>query len=225
MRVRTILFASMLFTAPAGWATAQTILQNSTFEATLIPWAAIASSAPDPVATGGAIWTNTRNLDNVLNGSGSSDTTLAAAAAQPANAAFGIRQCVTLPGAPVTVTEAYYEANFLAPATGNPPDGLANATVGIRFFSDTSCTTFIPGAGGSQGIDLSSVVLSDTQWYTIGDSQFLPPGPSIVASSAEVHAYVRTVGTTSNAYRVFFDQLSLALNGSVPVELQHFEIE
>src|SRR5262245_18303844 len=91
MRVRAVLDASMLFTALAGQARAQTILQNSTFEATLVPWAATASSAPDPVATGSALWTNTKNLDNVLNGSGSSDTTLAGAAAQPANAAFGIR--------------------------------------------------------------------------------------------------------------------------------------
>ena len=107
-------------------------------------------SAPDPVATGSATWTDTKNLDNVLNGSGSSDTTLAAVAAQPANAAFGIRQCVTLPDAPVTVTEANYEASFLAPATGNPADGLGNATVGVRFYSDTNCTAFIAGAGGSR---------------------------------------------------------------------------
>jgi hypothetical protein len=223
MRLRSILFTSVLFTALAASATAQNTLQNSTFDFTLLPWVGVASSAPDPVATGTALWTDTRNLDNVLNGSGSSDTTLAAAASQPANASFGIRQCVTLPSAPVTVTEANYEANFLAPATGNPADGLGNATVEVRFFSDAACTTFVSGA--SQGIDLLPALLNDTQWYTIGDPQFVPPGGSIVASSAEVQAYIRTVSTTSNAYRAFFDHVILSLNGTTPVKLQHFGIE
>jgi hypothetical protein len=223
MRIRPILFASMLFTALAAPAMAQNTLQNSTFEGALTPWVGIASSTPDPVATGTALWTDTRNLDNVLNGSGSSDTTLAAAAAQPANASFGIRQCVTLPSAPVTVTEANYEASFLAPATGNPVDGLANATVEVRFFSDSACSTFVSGAG--QGVDLLPALLSDTQWYIIGDPMFVPPGGSIVASSAEVRAHIRTVSTTSNAYRAFFDHIVLSLNGTSPVQLQHFGIE
>lgn len=225
MRMRSVLFASTLATALAAPALAQNALQNSVFDVSLVPWTGVASAAPDPVATGGAIWTNTRNLDNVLNGSGSSDTTLAAAAAQAANASFGVRQCVTLPSAPVTVTQANYEASFLAPSTGNPTDGLANATVEVRFFSDTACATFVSGAGASQGVDLGAALLSDTQWYTIGDPVFVPPGGSIVASSAEVHAFIRTVSTTSNAYRAFFDQIVLSLNGTTPVQLQQFEIE
>jgi hypothetical protein len=225
MRIRSVLFASLLLTALAATAMAQNTLQNSTFEGTLAPWVGAPSAPPDPVASGTALWTDTRNLDNVLNGSGSSDTTLAAAAAQPANASFGIRQCVTLPSAPVTVTEANYEASFLAPATGNPVDGLANATIEVRFFSDAACATFVPGAGGSQGVDLGPSLLSDTQWYVIGDPIFVPPGGSIVASSAEVQAYIRTVSTTSNAYRAFFDHIVLSLNGTTPVELQHFGIE
>jgi len=216
----------------SGWA--QNAVQNSTFEATLVPWEGIASAAPDPVATGTAVWTNARNLDNMPTGSGASDTTLAADV-QGANAWFGIRQCVVLPSAPVAITEASYEGGFLAPATGNPSDGLANVTVEIRFFSDTTCTTFVSGAGGSQGADLTPALLSDTQWYTIGDPQFLPPGASITASSAEVKAYVRTVGTTSNAYRLYFDQIILSVNTPVDVDLvfkngfevprRHWEIE
>lgn len=212
----------MTLTVPAF---AQNVLQNSTFEQSLTPWQGAASSAPDPIATGSATWTNTRNLDNVPSGSGSSNTLLAAAAGQPAKAAFGIRQCVALPGAPFTVTQANYEASFLAPATGNPTDGRANATVEVRFFADAACSAFIPGAGGSQGVDLAAGLLSDTQWYTIGDAAFVPPGGSVSASSAEVRAYLRTTATTGNAYRAYFDQVVLSLNGTTPVELLHLQVE
>lgn len=225
MRIRPTLVTLTLCVAAAMPALAQNQLQNSTFESVLPPWAGAASAAPDPVATGAAVWTNTHNLDNLPGGSGSSDTLIDAVAAQPANASFGIRQCAALPGAPLTVTEANYNASFLAPATGNPSDGMANASIEVRFFSDASCATFISGAGGSQGIDLTPAVLSDTQWYTIGDPQFLPPGGSIQASSVEVRAFVRTVGTTSNAYRVYFDWIVVSLNGTTPVELQRFSIE
>lgn len=223
MKHRSLLGA-LAFLAAAGSASAQNQLANSTFATELPPWNAVGSVVPDPVGTGAAAWTNAFNLDN-LPGSGSADTTLAGLPSQPANASFGIRQCVTLPGAPLTVTEANYEASFLARVTGNPTDGLANATVEVRFFSDSGCTTFVPGAGGSQGVDLAGTILDNTQWWTTGDPQFLPTGGSIVASSAEVHAYVRTVSTTSNAYRVFFDHIILSLNGTVPIELLHFEIE
>lgn len=216
------LFVSLL--ACTGSVQAQNVVQNATFDAALSPWSPSGSLAPDPVASGTASWTLLHNLDN-LPGSGSVDTALAASPFQPANASFGLRQCVALPGAPVTVTQANYEASFLA-VTSNPADGLANATVEVRFFSDASCTAFIPGAGGSQGVDLSpSLPLSDTAWYTIGDPSFLPPGGSIVASSAEVRAYVRTTGNTSNGYQVFYDLIVLSLNGTTPVALQHFGIE
>jgi hypothetical protein len=204
---------------------AQNRVANSTFDSGLSSWTAFGSAASDPVGTGAANWTGTRNLDNVP-GSGSSDTTLTGVAARPANASFGIRQCITLPGAPVNVTEANYQASFLARATGNPTDGRGNATVQVRFFSDASCATFIPGSGGSQGVNLTSgAILNDAQWWTIGDPQFLPPGGGIVASSAEVSAVVRTVNTTSNGYEVFFDQIILSINGTTPVELSRFEIE
>jgi len=223
MRMRPVLLAGIAILASPALGLAQNQVANPDFDSTLAPWAGVASSAPDPVGSGTASWTSAHNLDNQP-GSGSADTTLAGQPGQPANASFGIRQCVALPGAPVTVTEASYEASFLARAADNPADGLASATVEVRFFSDTACTSFIPGAGGSQGVRLTSgSILDDTQWWTIGDAQFLPPGGAIAASSAEVRAFLRTVATTSNGYHVFLDRILLTLNGTTPVELQSLE--
>jgi hypothetical protein len=224
MRVRSILLASVAVVATSTSVRAQNQVTNSNFDSALAPWAGFGSTAPDPTGSGAASWTSAHNLDE-LPGSGSSDTTLTALAGQPANASFGIRQCIALPGGPVSVTEASYEASFLARAADNPTDGLGNATVQVRFFSDASCTNFIPGAGGSQGVNLTNgFILDDTQWWTIGDPQFLPPGLAITASSAEVSAFIRTVNTTSNGYHVFFDRIVLSLNGTTPVELLGFEV-
>jgi hypothetical protein len=225
MRGRSILLASVAGVAIAASSSAQNQVNNSNFDSELAPWNGFGSTAPDPVGAGAASWTSAHNLDN-LPGSGSSDTLLTGVAAQPANASFGIRQCVALPGGPVSVTEASYEASFLARAADNPTDGLGNATVQVRFFSDASCTNFIPGAGGSQGVNLTNgSILNDTQWWTIGDPQFLPPGGAITASSAELSAFIRTVNTTSNGYHVFFDRIVLSLNGTTPVELLRFEVQ
>lgn len=69
------------------------------------------------------------------------------------------------------------------------------------------------------------MILNDPQWRTLADPQFLPPGGAITASGAEVSAVIRTVNTTSNGYRVFFDQIIPSLNGTTPVELSRFEVE
>jgi hypothetical protein len=225
MRVGAALLAGVAVLATAASSRAQNQVTNSNFDSELAPWAGFGSTAPDPPGSGAASWTGAHNLDN-LPGSGSSDTTLTGLAAQPANASFGIRQCIALPGGATSVTEASYEASFLARAADNPTDGLGNATVQVRFFSDASCTNFIPGAGGSQGVNLTNgVILDDAQWWTISDAQFLPPGGAITASSAEVSAFIRTVSTTSNGYRVFFDRILLSLNGTTPVELLRFEVQ
>jgi len=225
MRVPSILLAGVALVATAASSRAQNVVTNPNFDSALAPWAGFGSTAPDPTGSGAASWTSAHNLDN-LPGSGSSDTTLTGLAGQPANASFGIRQCIALPGGPLSVTEARYEASFLARAADNPTDGLGNATVQVRFFSDASCTNFIPGAGGSQGVNLTNgLILDDTQWWTIGDPQFLPPGGAITASSAEVSAFIRTVNTTSNGYHVFFDRFILSLNGTAPVELLGFEVQ
>jgi len=202
----------------------QNIVSNCNFDGDLALWSGVGSAPPNPIGSGTANWTNTKNGDNLLNGSGSAETVLSGAPAQAANAAFGVSQCVFLPGAPLTVTEANYGAYFLAP-TGNPQDGLAAATLEVRFFTDGACTDFIPGAGGSQGYELRAGALSDTGWYHLGDSGFFPSDTSITASSAQVRAFVRTVGTTDGSYQVFFDRFVLSLNGTIPVELVSFSIE
>lgn len=202
----------------------QNLLSNSNFNGSQAPWLAFGSVLPNPVASGAANWTNAANNDNIMNGSGSMETVLSGSLPLAANAAFGVRQCVQLPGAPLVVTDANYAARFLAPIS-NPEDGLANATVELRFFSDSNCVDFIPGAGGSQGYDLLSDTLSDTEWYEIGHSSFSPSATSITASSAEVRAFVRTVATTGSSYQVYFDRIILSLNGDVAVELQSFAIK
>jgi hypothetical protein len=199
MRVRSILLAGVAVVATSASGLAQNQVTNPNFDSGLAPWVGFGSSAPDPPGSGAATWTSAHNLDD-LPGSGSADTTLAGQPGQPANASFGIRQCIALPGRPLSVTQASYEASFLARAADNPTDGLGNATVQVRFFSDAGCTDFIPGAGGSQGVNLTDgSILDDTQWWTIGDPQFLPPGGAISASSAEVSAFVRTVSATAAA--------------------------
>jgi hypothetical protein len=224
MSVRSLLLAGLLATAGSSVAFAQNQVVNPDFDSALAPWAGFGSSAPDAAGSGAAVWTAAHNLDN-LPGSGSADIALAGQAGQAANASYGIRQCIALPGGPLQVTEARYEASFLARAADNPPDGLGNATVEVRFFSDAGCTDFIPGAGGSQGVNLTNgAILDDTQWWTIGDGQFLPPGGGITASSAEVSAFVRLVATTGSGYRVFFDRIVLTLNGATPVDLLIFEV-
>lgn len=208
----------------------QNLLSNSNFNGSQAPWLDFGSVLPNPVASGAVSWTNAANNDNIINGSGSVETVLSGPLPPAANAAFGVRQCIQLPGAPLVVTEANYAARFLAP-TSNPADGLANATVEIRFFSDSNCVDFIPGAGGSQGCDLlpppppPRPTLSDSEWYEIGDSSFSPSATFITASSAEVRAFVRTVATTGSSYRVYFDRIILSLNGTVAVELQSFAVK
>jgi len=204
---------------------AQNIVTNSNLIASLEPWTQEASTTPDPSATGSASWTNVFNDDNTADGTGSAWIQLTGVPGQPANASIGIRQCVPLPLAPVDVASASYGAHFLAPATGNPIDGLANATVEVRFYSDADCSTFIPGTGGSQGYRLTSAALSDTVWYEIGDWNLAMPGTPVVASSAEVRVFVRTLASTDNGYQVYFDRIWMSLNGTVPVELSKFEIE
>ena len=204
---------------------AQNIVTNSNLAENLLPWTQDASAAPDPPATGTASWTGAINDDNTVDATGSGWIQLTGNPGQPANASMGIRQCVTFPMPPVAVSSASYGAHFLAPATGNPIDGLAGASVEVRFYSDADCLTFIPGTGGSQGFRMTSGALSDTVWYEIGDSELAMPAAQILAASAEVRVFVRTQASTDNGYQIYFDRIWMSLNGTVPVELLKFEIE
>lgn len=178
----------------------------------LAPWTATLSVAPDPNGFGSANWINTHNDDNIMNGSGSVQIQLSLPLASPnsVNASSGFRQCVTLPDAPVTVMSANYGAHILIPVNGNPVTGFANASIEVRFFTDGNCLSFIPGAGGNQGMDLNGT-LSDSDWYVLEDSSFFMPNGGITASSAELRGFLRTTDTTSEEYIAFFDHIFLAL--------------
>lgn len=216
----TLIAVCVLAAAPLP---AQDIVTNSNLAGGLAPWVPHASAAPDPPATGSVTWTNTHNDDNVADGTGSAWVQLDGQTAQPANASVGIRQCVVLPAEPTYLTSASYSAHFLAPATGNPTDGLADVAVEVRFHSDSSCSAFIPGAGGSQGYRLTAAALSDTVWHEIGDPGLTMPNSSVAASSVEVRAFVRIAGPTDNPYQVYFDRIRLSLNLAPLIFVDDFE--
>ncbi len=206
----------------------QNLTSNPNLNSEITPWTVTLSSAPDPTGIGSTIWTSTFNDDNQMNGSGSAHVQLSTlplpASPTPANASSGLRQCVALPDAPTAVMSVNYGAHFLIPTSGNPVVGLANATIEIRLFSDGNCLDFIPGTGGSQGLDLNGA-LSDTNWYEVEDSNFPMPGGAVIASSAEIRTFLRTTDATGDDYLAFFDHIFLALNGGLPVELMHFSVE
>jgi len=202
---------------------AQNVASNQNFDTGLSPWAQFLSSAPDP-AGGGAppSWLSTIDYSNSA-GSGSAqidiDTTTPAA-----DAASGIAQCVNFIAAtPVNLVN--YGINVRVPTTTST-DGSINATVEMRLFSGTNCTGFI--SGGSQGRELLVGLASNTTWYTLGDTTFVPPGAPVVAASAEFRAYLRQVngvGPSTTDYKVDFDAAHLVLNSTTPVRLQAFEVD
>jgi hypothetical protein len=217
-----LLGKTALLLSLSGPLAAQNVVSNSNFTGGLAPWASFVSAAPDPVGSG----TGTQDpLVDVNNNplSGSGKVTIDAAPALT-NAASGISQCVNF--ASVTVSFANYGARFKLPVSGNAADSGANATTEIRFFSNPNCVAadFIPGSGGSQGMDFVAGSLNDTTWYSTGDTNFVPP-PSTTAQSALVRAFVRKNGSSDHSYLAFFDDVFLRINDSTPVQLQRFQAE
>jgi len=199
---------------------AQNIVQNPNFTTDLPPWALFLSGPPDPTGSGSAAWTVTQDANDALGSSGAAQVDLDATPTT-AHAAAGIRQCVAFPT--TTVLEANYGARFKIPGT-DASDGSVGAIVEIRFFSDAGCTQFIPGAGGTQGRAIVAGVPDDAFWYSAGDAAFQLP-VNTVAQSAEVRASLRKLGTSSQPYVGYFDDIYLSLNGSVPVSLQSFDVD
>jgi hypothetical protein len=200
------------------------LLQNQNFDTSLAPfWSLQLSNAPDPAGAG----TVSRNAgQDVANNaaSGSAQVDMTAAQTQH-NDAVSVVQCAVVPGGPVTVTQADYGARIKIPVTGNPSDGSVNAQVEIRFYSDAACTTFIAGAGGSQGRNLVAGVGDDAFWYTAGDANFVPPSGT-VAGSVQVSATLRRVTDAAAPSLAYFDGLFVSLNGSpTPVTLQSFDVK
>lgn len=201
-------------------------VQNSNFTTDFSFWSGFQSGTvdADPAGAGSAARTNTQDVDGLNPTAGAALVTLTAAApSDQAKAAFGMHQCVNL-GAPApTVSQANYGARIKVP-TSNTADGSVNVSVEIRFYSDTACTNFIPGAGGTQGRNIATGVPDDGFWYAAADASFIPP-PSTVAGSAEVRATLRRNSASSGTFTGFFDNVYLSLNGTTPVSLQGFEVE
>lgn len=215
---RTIVAA--LMAACCMPAAAQNTVQNPNFTTELAPWTLFVSGAPDPVGSGSATWTASEDAGGALGSSGAAEIVLDAAPAE-AHAASGIRQCVSF--AQTTVLQANYGVRVKIPGT-DTADGSVGANVEIRFFSDPGCSDFIPGAGGTQGRAIVAGVPDDAFWYSIGDPAFVLPVDAL-AQSAEVRASLRKIGSASQPYTAYFDDIYLSLNGSVPVSLQSFDVE
>ena len=216
-------FSALLLLSFAAPGLAQNIAPNENFDTQLPPWAQFVSSAPDPVGapvTGPTWLSNVDINNNPLSGSGFVDLNTS----QPqANAASGIAQCVDF--ASTSVSLINYGINVRVPAA-TTTDSSINATVEMRLFSGAGCSGFI--TGGSQGRTLIAGTASDTTWYLLGDSNFVPPGAPVAAQSAQIRAYLREVNggdPSVAAYRVDFDAAHLVLNSTTPVRLQSFDVE
>jgi hypothetical protein len=211
--------------ATLAWSSAEAAntIQNPSFDSALAPfWSLQLSAAPDPAGAGAV----SRNGSQDVNGnaaSGAAEVDLAAVQTA-SNDAVSVVQCALIPGGPLAITTANYGARIKVPTAGNPTDGSINAQVEIRFFSDAACSTFIPGAGGSQGRNLVAGVADDAFWYTAGDADFIPP-PTTVAASAQIRATLRRVSSTAAPSLAYFDSVFLLLNGATPVTLQSFDVQ
>ena len=212
--------AATLFAPPVD---AQNQVLNSNFNASLTNWSQFLASAPDPSGVGAAIWVSSPDADNNP-ASGSASLSMDTSSAG-ANEAAGIRQCVSFAGGSTAVNSVNYGMSFQVPPA-TTADGGVNATVEIRLFTDSGCSNFIAGAGGSQGRTVLNGLAAST-WYTASDGNFIPPSAPVMAASAEIRGYLRKTqaNTATTGYGAFFDKLFLSLNGTTPVRLQSFDVE
>ena len=218
--VACVCFALSLLMTLVAPVFAQTIA-NQNFDTQLAPWALFQSSPPDPNGAGSSAFLGTVDINNSPT-SGSGRVTIDAS--QPAaNAASGISQCVDF--ASTSVSLINYGIFVRVPAA-TTTDASINATVEMRLFSGAGCSGFI--GGGTQGRTLIAGTGSDTTWYPIGDTSFVPPGAPVTAQSAQIRAYLRQVNggsPSTTSYVVEFDAAHLVLNVTTPVRLQQFDVE
>jgi hypothetical protein len=223
-RALSRIFLAFVLLSLAVSVCAQNILPNQYFDTQLPPWTQFLSSAPDPTGAGAPpSWQSTVDFGNSpSSGSALVDINTSAPAG---DAASGIVQCVDFVSPSTVVSLVNYGISFRVPTT-TTADGSVNATVEMRLFSGTGCSGFL--TGGSQGRTILVGLASNTTWYTVADNGFVPPGGSVVASSAEVRAYLREVNgvaPSTSAYQVNFDAAHLVLNSATPVRLQQFDVE
>lgn len=213
---------AFLLLGVAGSASAQNVVSNPQFDTQLAPWAQFLSAAPDPNGAGAApTWIAVDINNSPSSGAGQVNINTSTPAG---DAASGIAQCVDFGGA-TPISFINYGMSFRVPAA-TTADAAINATVEVRLFTSAGCSGFISGA--SQGRDLLAGLPSDTTWYAVGDTSFVPPGAPVMAASAEFRAYLREVngvGPSTASYTVDYDAAHLVLNSLTPVRLQQFEVE
>lgn len=207
-------------------ALAQNLVQNPRFDAgTVAPWVAAYSVAPDPVGSGAVSYNGTQDVDGTAPTSGSVQIDVPTVApGGSARTEVAASECLPVPAGQQPVTEAKYSARLRVPVAGNTADTLLDASIELRFFSDAACANVIDGAGVGQGRVLGSGVADDAFWYSLSEPQFVPSAP-LSAQSFEVRLALTRLGDTASAASVQFDNVLVTLNGTTPVQLQHFEVE
>lgn len=217
--------AGVCLAATLGPVAAQNLAQNPRFDGSVAPWATVFSAAPDPVGAGTVAYNGTQDVDGNAPGSGSVQLDVpSVAAAGTARAEIAARECLPVPAGQQPVTEARYSARLRVPVAGNAADSLLNASIEVQFYSDAACATAVEGGSVGEGRVLGSGVPDDAFWYTLADPQFIPAAP-LGAQSVEVRLAVTRLADTGSAASVQFDNVLVALNGTTPVQLQHFEVE
>ncbi|HSX58941.1 MAG TPA: hypothetical protein VLF18_01960 [Tahibacter sp.] len=217
--VRAVAIAAV-FAAIAPALFAQTIVPNPHLDAQLPPWAAFASSAPDPVGAGEApVWQSPPDVDNAPS-SGSSRVRLSPSSP---NAASGMAQCFDF-AVPTSINFINYGMAFYVPSAASL-DGAVAATVELRLFSGAGCTGFL--GGGTQSQALTAANVPPATWYRIADNSFVPAGAPIMAASAQVRGYLRQTGVqpTQSDYALNLDHFVVVPNSTTPVSLIQFGVE
>lgn len=203
-------------------AVAQNVVPNPSLDTQLSPWTAFLSSSPDPDGAGASpAWSATPDYNaNPASGSALIDIDTAAPAA---DAMSGIAQCFDLP-AVTPISSLNYAMSFLVPAA-TTGDNSISASVEVRLFSGTGCNGFV--TGGLQGQQIAAGMPSDSSWYSLGDTNFVPPGAPVDIASIQMRGYLRQTGTapTHTDYKVHVDRFALLLNGTTPVRLMQFDVE
>jgi len=218
------LFGVVFFAATSGSAFAQNLATNPRFNGNATPWVLNLSSSPQPAGLGASAYNAALDVDGQVGTSGSLQLDVTATTPTgTGDAEVAATECVAIPGGLQPVTEANYGARLRVPS-GNPTDGLLSASVEVRFFSDGACNTPIDDAGESQGRTLGAGVPDDAFWYTLSDPAFIPAS-SLAAASMQVRLAVLKLADTGNAATVQFDNVYVSVNGTTPIQLQHFEVE
>lgn len=208
--------------ALAGAAAAQNLVANPRFDGSGASWAQDLASTP--AGTGSATYLGSQDVDGNSPASGSMQIDVTSAGpVGTAKAEVAASQCVAIPGGQQSISEIRYSGRLRVPS-GNL-DGALNAALQVRFYSDAACATPIDDAGADQGRVLDSGTADSLNWYVLSDPQFVPNGAPIAAQSFRVRVAVTKLADTSGTASVQFDNIIVALNGTTPVQLQHFEVE